>query len=115
MDQLFFQNKMWIRAGQLAGLDFFGNQKYSGTWLMEPLGYALGNLFSSICESFNPAGMQRRLLNTYSSKFATGLNLSIRSPLAARLSNTGGSVLCFCGTDRPRDERRGSIPSFRIL
>ena len=56
VQQLFLHNKVRIRAGQLAGLDFYGNQEYGGTWLIEPLGYAFGNLFSSIFESFNPAG-----------------------------------------------------------
>ena len=56
VQQLFLHNKVRIRAGQLAGLDFYGNQEYGGTWLIEPLGYAFGNLFSSIYESFNPAG-----------------------------------------------------------
>ncbi len=56
VQQLFLNNKVRIRAGQLAGLDFYGNQEYGGTWLIEPLGYAFGNLFSSIFESFNPAG-----------------------------------------------------------
>jgi len=57
VQQAFLQNKIRVRAGQLAGLDFYGNQEYGGTWLMEPLGYAFGNLFSSIFESFNPAGV----------------------------------------------------------
>ena len=56
VQQLFLHNKVRIRAGQLAGLDFYGNQEYGGTWLIEPLGYAFGNLFSSVFESFNPAG-----------------------------------------------------------
>jgi len=56
VQQLLFHNKLRIRAGQLAGLDFYGNQEYGGNWLIEPLGYAFGNLFSSIYESFNPAG-----------------------------------------------------------
>jgi porin len=56
LEQLFLDNKLRIRAGQLAGLDFYGNQEYGGSWLIEPLGYAFGNLFSSIYESFNPAG-----------------------------------------------------------
>jgi carbohydrate-selective porin OprB len=56
LQQLFFNNKLRIRAGQLAGLDFYGNQEYGGSWLIEPMGYAFGNLFSSIYESFNPAG-----------------------------------------------------------
>src|SRR5579864_4149658 len=56
LQQLFFNNKLRLRAGQLAGLDFYGNQEYGGSWLIEPMGYAFGNLFSSIYESFNPAG-----------------------------------------------------------
>ena len=56
MEQNFFHNELRIRTGQLAGLDFYGNQEYGGTFLIEPLGYAFGNLFSSIYESFNPAG-----------------------------------------------------------
>jgi|SRR5882762_428963 porin len=56
LQQLFFNNRLRIRAGQLAGLDFYGNQEYGGSWLIEPMGYAFGNLFSSIYESFNPAG-----------------------------------------------------------
>src|SRR4029453_1261196 len=57
VQQVFLHNRIRLKAGQLAGLDFYGNQEYGGTWLMEPLGYAFGNLFSSIFESFNPAGV----------------------------------------------------------
>ena len=57
VQQVFLNNKIRLRAGQLAGLDFYGNQQDGGSWLMEPLGYAFGNLFSSIYESFNPAGV----------------------------------------------------------
>jgi porin len=56
LEQNFLNNKVRVRAGQLAGLDFYGNQEYGGSWLIEPMGYAFGNLFSSIFESFNPAG-----------------------------------------------------------
>ncbi|HET6930219.1 MAG TPA: carbohydrate porin [Candidatus Acidoferrum sp.] len=56
VQQLFFDKKLRIRAGQLAGLDFYGNQDYGGSWLIEPMGYAFGNLFPSIFESFDPAG-----------------------------------------------------------
>ena len=56
LEQNFLNNKVRIRAGQLAGLDFYGNQEYGGAWLIEPMGYAFGNLFSSTYESFNPAG-----------------------------------------------------------
>ena len=56
VQQALFHNRLRLRAGQLAGLDLYGLQEYGGTWLMEPLGYAFGNLFGSIFESFNPAG-----------------------------------------------------------
>ena len=56
LEQLFLHNKLRIRAGQLAGFDFYGNETYGGSWLMEPLGYAFGNLFSATYESYNPAG-----------------------------------------------------------
>jgi len=56
VQQFLLNNKLRLRAGQLAGLDFYGNQEYGGSWLIEPMGYAFGNLFSSIYESFNPAG-----------------------------------------------------------
>lgn len=56
VQQFFLNNKLRLRAGQLAGLDFYGNQEYGSSWLIEPMGYAFGNLFSSTYESFNPAG-----------------------------------------------------------
>jgi len=56
IEQTFLQSRLRLRAGQLEDLDFYGNQEYGGSWLIEPMGYAFGNLFSSIFESFNPAG-----------------------------------------------------------
>ena len=56
VQQVFLNNRIRLRAGQLSGLDLYGLQEDGGTWLIEPLGYAFGNLFGSIYESFNPAG-----------------------------------------------------------
>jgi porin len=56
LEQNFLSDRVRVRAGQLAGLDFYGNQEYGGSWLVEPLGYAFGNLFAATFESFNPAG-----------------------------------------------------------
>ncbi len=55
LQQAFLNNHVFVRAGQFAGLDFYGNQEYGASYLMEPLDYALGNLFSTTFESFNPA------------------------------------------------------------
>src|SRR5262245_41409645 len=32
LEQSLFQNKLRVRAGQLAGLDFYGNEEYGGSW-----------------------------------------------------------------------------------
>lgn len=48
-------NKLFIRVGQFAGLDFYGVQAYGSSYILEPLGYAIGNLFPADYESFDPA------------------------------------------------------------
>jgi porin len=54
--QAFFDNHLFLQAGQFAGLYFYGNQEYGASYLIEPFDYAFGNLFSTTYESFNPAG-----------------------------------------------------------
>lgn len=54
-EQSLAHNKLLIRLGQFAGQDFYGVQAYGGSYLMGPLGYALGNLFSADYETFDPA------------------------------------------------------------
>jgi porin len=56
LQQAILHSRLFIKAGQFAGLDFYGNQEYGGSYLIEPLDYALGNLFPTTYESFNPAG-----------------------------------------------------------
>lgn len=53
--QAFFHNRMFVKAGQFAGLDFYGNQEFGASYVIEPLDYALGNLFPTTFESFDPA------------------------------------------------------------
>ena len=54
LQQELFDGKLAIRGGQFAGQDFFGVQYAGREYLMEPLDYAFGNLFSAY-ESFDPA------------------------------------------------------------
>ena len=54
LQQELFNKKLTLRAGQFAGQDFYGVQYYGRQFLMEPLDYAFGNLFSAY-ESFDPA------------------------------------------------------------
>lgn len=54
LQQELFNGKLTVRGGQFAGQDFYGVQYYGREYLMEPLDYAMGNLFSAY-ESFDPA------------------------------------------------------------
>src|SRR6266403_3802727 len=48
-----FDERLTIRLGQFAGQDFYGAQHYAASFIFEPMGYALGNLFTDF-ESFDP-------------------------------------------------------------
>ena len=54
-EQALLNDKLYIRLGQFAGLDFYGVQTDGGSYILEPLGYAIGNLFPATYESFDPA------------------------------------------------------------
>ena len=54
-EQALLSNKLIVRAGQFAGLDFYGIQADGASYILEPLGYAIGNLFPADYESFDPA------------------------------------------------------------
>jgi porin len=56
-EQALLNNKLVLRAGQFAGLDFYGIQDNGASYILEPLGYAIGNLFPADYESFDPAGV----------------------------------------------------------
>jgi carbohydrate-selective porin OprB len=52
-EKRWLDERMTVRAGQFAGQDFYGAQHYATSFIFEPMGYALGNLFTTI-ESFDP-------------------------------------------------------------
>lgn len=54
-EQALANNRLFIRLGQFAGLDFYGIQADGASYILEPLGYAIGNLFPADYESFDPA------------------------------------------------------------
>jgi carbohydrate-selective porin OprB len=47
------EDRITVRAGQFAGQDFYGAQHYAASFIFEPMGYALDNLFNTF-ESFDP-------------------------------------------------------------
>ena len=83
LQQAFFKNHLFVKAGQLAGLDFYGNQLYGASYVIEPLDYAFGNLFSNTFEPFNPAGtpgVQVRLQPTRDLYFTAAVMSGNRDP-----------------------------------
>lgn len=55
LQQALFHNKVFVKIGQFAGQDFYGDQEHGSSYVMEPLDYAMGNLFGTTYESFDPA------------------------------------------------------------
>jgi len=53
LEKRFSEERVAVRAGQFAGQDFYGAQHYAASFIYEPMGYALANLFTTI-ETFDP-------------------------------------------------------------
>ena len=69
--------RITARIGQFAGQDFYGAQHFAASFIFEPMGYALGNLFTTR-ESFDPPStpaMEIRVIPLH--------NLYVKSMVAA--------------------------------
>jgi carbohydrate-selective porin OprB len=53
LEKRWFDERLTARVGQFAGQDFYGAQHDASSFIFEPMGYALGNLFTDF-ESFDP-------------------------------------------------------------
>jgi porin len=53
LEKRWLDERVIARIGQFAGQDFYGTQHYGASFIFEPMGYALGNLFNTF-ESFDP-------------------------------------------------------------
>jgi porin len=53
LEKRWLKQRFTVRIGQFAGQDFYGAQHYATSFIFEPMGYALGNLFTTI-EVFDP-------------------------------------------------------------
>lgn len=53
IEKRWLDERLTARLGQFAGQDFYGAQHYAASFIFEPMGYALGNLFNDF-ESFDP-------------------------------------------------------------
>jgi porin len=61
-----------VRLGQMGGWDFFGDQQYGTDYLIEPLGYAFGNIFNNTYLTFAPAGVPGAYIRLGSFRANTG-------------------------------------------
>lgn len=53
LEKRWLKERLTARIGQFAAQDFYGTQHYGASYIFEPMGYALGNLFTDF-ESFDP-------------------------------------------------------------
>jgi len=54
LEKRWLNERLTARVGQFAGQDFYGAQHDGTSFIFEPMGYALDNLFSTTYESFDP-------------------------------------------------------------
>jgi porin len=59
IEKRWLDERLTARIGQFAGQDFYGAQHYATSFIFEPMGYALGNLFSTL-EMFDPPSTPAR-------------------------------------------------------
>jgi porin len=102
LDSWWFE-KRWLneriaaRIGQFAGQDFYGAQHYATSFIFEPMGYALGNLFTDF-ESFDPPStpaMEVRVVPIPHVYVKSMVLAAVRSPFS---QNPTGLVPQFNGT-----------------
>lgn len=101
LDSWWFE-KRWLderltaRVGQFAGQDFYGAQHLAASFIFEPMGYALGNLFTDF-ESFDPPStpaLEVRVVPSHNLYVKSMVEAEDREPFA---NNPTGLVPQFRG------------------
>jgi porin len=76
------------RVGQFAGQDFYGAQHFAASFIFEPMGYALGNLFTTR-ESFDPPStpaMEIRVIPLHNLYVKSMVAATVGSPFSQNLT-----------------------------
>jgi porin len=97
IEKRWLDERITARIGQFAGQDFYGAQHYAASFIFEPMGYALGNLFTDL-ESFDPPStpaMEIRVAPTHNIYLKSMVLAAVRSPFS---QNPTGLVPQFNGT-----------------
>jgi carbohydrate-selective porin OprB len=97
IEKRWLDERITARVGQFAGQDFYGAQHYAASFIFEPMGYALGNLFTTL-ESFDPPStpaMEVRVTPTHNLYMKSMVLAAVRSPFS---QNPTGLIPQFNGT-----------------
>lgn len=97
LEKRWLNERFTARVGQFAGQDSYGAQHYAASFIFEPMGYGLGNLFNTL-ESFDPPSTPAMEIRVVPMR-----NLYVKSMVAAAVSspfsqNPTGLVPQFNGT-----------------
>jgi carbohydrate-selective porin OprB len=97
LEKRWLNERLTARLGQFAGQDFYGAQHYAASFIFEPMGYALGNLFTDF-ESFDPLSTpaaEVRVVPLHNFYLKSMVEAEDRNPFA---HNPTGLVPQFRGT-----------------
>jgi carbohydrate-selective porin OprB len=97
VEKRWLKERIVARAGQFAQQDFYGTQHYGASLVFEPMSYALGNLFSTDFETFDPPStpaFEVRFIPTHYLYVKAMVASENRTPFA---SNPTGLVPTFTG------------------
>jgi porin len=96
IEKRWFNERLVARVGQFAGQDFYGAQYNAASFIFEPMGYALNNLFTDF-ESFDPPStpaLEVRVMPTHGTYVKAMVEAEDRNPFA---HNSTGFVPQFRG------------------
>ena len=97
IEKRWLDERITARVGQFAGQDFYGAQHDAASFIFEPIGYALGNLFTTL-ESFDPPStpaMEIRVVPIPTLYVKSMALAAVRAPFS---QNPTGLVPQFNGT-----------------
>src|ERR1700688_5030282 len=97
IEKRWLDKRLTARVGQFAEQDFYGADHYAASFIFEPMGYALGNLFTTL-ESFDPPStpaMEVRVEPIRNLYVKSMVAAAVRSPFS---QNPTGLVPTFNGT-----------------
>jgi porin len=97
VEKRWLHERLTARVGQFAGQDFYGAQHFAASFIFEPMGYALGNLFTDL-ESFDPPStpaMELRVVPVHNLYVKSMVMAAVGSPFS---QNPTGLVPQFNGT-----------------